>query len=145
MKIKLRKDFSPCKFCGEGMEGFIETRSGQDCVFCSHCNKFLYNAPKSETGRENRTFSSVRSISPSKRFRILNRANGKCEICGKIGDLTVDHLIPVSKFEENGLPIDELNLDDNLCALCAECNSGKGKFLPSIRLYATLIKKRIEE
>jgi len=142
MKIKLRKEFSPCKYCSIGIEGEIITKNGQDCVYCSNCSRFLYNAPKWETEREDRTLSSIRTISPSKRFRILNRANGKCEICGKNGELVVDHIIPVIEFEKEGFNIEELNLDENLCALCPECNSGKGKMIPSIRLYATMIKRR---
>jgi nitrous oxidase accessory protein NosD len=45
--MELRKQCQHCK-CSTG---FIETRNGQDCVFCDVCKRHQYNAPKSETVR----------------------------------------------------------------------------------------------
>jgi 5-methylcytosine-specific restriction endonuclease McrA len=61
------------------------------------------------------------------RWRVLERAGGRCELCGAaVGTpgvtLTVDHIIPLSQGGSNAL--------SNLRALCAECNNGKGRELP---------------
>jgi len=55
------------------------------------------------------------------RFDVLRRAGGRCELCGvssKERPLHVDHIIPRSKRGKND--------PDNLQALCAKCNLGKG-------------------
>ncbi|MBI3275668.1 MAG: HNH endonuclease [Methylocystis sp.] len=58
------------------------------------------------------------------RYRVLCRDRFRCQICGRspakdIGvELHVDHIIPWSKGGQN--------TEENLRALCFDCNLGKG-------------------
>lgn len=60
-------------------------------------------------------------LSPSLRFKILNRDHNRCQICGRSAHdgvkLHVDHIKPIAK---GGLTI-----ESNLRTLCEECNWGK--------------------
>jgi 5-methylcytosine-specific restriction endonuclease McrA len=135
---QLRK---PCK-CGHG-DGYIVTKSGQDCVYCVSCNAHQYNAPKVETGRAVRTVTTIHNgIKPNQRNRILMRATGHCELCGAGGDLHVGHLLSVREGMENGLTEVELNSDENLAAFCPECNLGMGQETVPLRLVFAIIKAR---
>ena len=61
------------------------------------------------------------SISKSRRFAILKRDGYKCQLCGRSQDdgvkLHIDHRVPHAKGGSNE--------DDNLWALCEDCNLGK--------------------
>lgn len=139
-EYQLRK---PCR-CG-GTVGWIETRNGQDCVFCGRCGKHQYNAPKHETGREPRTVSTGRvNIKPKRRFRLMERAGGKCEVCGATGNLHIDHALSVADGLAHGLTVEELNDDENLVVLCDECNLGKGAWPFPIRLMTRILSARIK-
>lgn len=48
---------------------------------------------------------------------IFNRDNNICLCCGSSDNLSIDHIIPVSKYGENNLM--------NLQTLCKSCNSRK--------------------
>ncbi len=52
------------------------------------------------------------------RNAILERDGYRCCICGSTEDLTLDHIVPVSRSGSNG--------PDNLQTLCRSCNSRKG-------------------
>ena len=61
-----------------------------------------------------------KSITPQKRYSILNRDDFKCVLCGNTADKTileVDHIIPVCRGGKS--------TPDNLRTLCYECNIGK--------------------
>ncbi len=132
----------PCKTCG-GLDGYITPTSGQDCVRCSACNTYQYNAPRVETGRAVRTVTTIHNgIKPNQRWRILQRANSHCELCGSGGDLEVGHLLSVNDGAEMGLTEIELNADENLAAFCKECNNGMGKETAPLRLMFAIIKAR---
>jgi len=68
--------------------------------------------------------SAPRSISLSLRYKVLCRDHFTCVICGRSPAkdhdvvLHIDHIIPWSKGGEN--------VENNLRALCFECNLGKG-------------------
>lgn len=137
----------PCKRCGS-TEGYITTRNGQDCVFCSvpWCNRFQYNAPKVETGRASRTVTTIHNgIKPKERIRILERATGRCEICGAKGNLHVGHLLSVENGLKSGMTEYDLNSDENLAAMCEECNLGIGKSTVSLRLSVSILRARLKE
>lgn len=51
-------------------------------------------------------------------FEILEQANYKCKRCGSSDDLTMDHVIPISKGG--------LHTKSNIDVLCRKCNSSKG-------------------
>lgn len=138
----------PCSKCGS-LHGRIEERGSQDVVRCLHCDAYCYCAPKKETGKPQRHVRSRESIPPKQRARvIIVRANGRCEICGKAHTgaepLHVSHVISVDVGREMGLTDDELNSDENLCAMCAECNSGLGNEPITTRLLVRLLVARLK-
>ena len=114
---------SPCR-CG-CLDGIITTKHGQDTVWCAECDRFCYNAPRSETGRDARSLRTRPTIRPSQRTRILMRDNGACVLCHR-SDVALDvgHLISVHDGHRLGVSDADLASDDNLAAMCAACNSG---------------------
>jgi hypothetical protein len=58
-----------------------------------------------------------KEISASKRKTVFERYAYRCVYCQGYEDLTIDHIIPVSKGGTNDL--------DNLQAACRKCNSSK--------------------
>lgn len=133
----------PCARCGCA-SGRIQTKSGQDCVFCTGCNAFAYNAPRVETGRAVRSVSTVHSgIKPKQRARLILRANGRCELCGARGDLHVGHVLSVAVGLEHGLTERDLNDDENLVAACPECNLGLGAEPMPTRLLVAILRARL--
>lgn len=132
----------PCKKC-QHSDGSIATVNGQDTVRCSQCDTFQYNAPKTETGRKVRTISTTHEmISASLRARILERATGRCEICGSGKDLHVGHVLSVADGHAEGLTDQEINNPDNLAAMCAACNLGQGSISLPPRFLAALLHRR---
>lgn len=133
----------PCKRC-RGTSGVIRTKSGQDCVFCTNCDAFAYNAPRVETGRVERSATTVHNgIKPKQRARLILRANGRCEMCGARGDLHVAHVLSVAVGLEHGLTERELNDDENLIAACPECNLGLGAEPMPTRLLVAILRARV--
>lgn len=131
-----------CPKC-ESLVGYIEGHNGQNCVFCEQ-GHFCYNAPKTETGQKQRSVSTVHAgILPNRRSFVIERATGRCELCGATGNLHVSHILSVLDGLAYGLTELELNAPDNLCALCEECNLGMGKLSFSPRLYVALLQRRI--
>jgi len=136
----------PC-ICGS-MEGTIKTKGGQDCVYCLHCSKWQYNAPKFETGREVRSVSTTHeAIKPKQRARVIERANMRCERCGKRASecktcLHVGHILSVVDGHKYGLSDDVINSDENLIAECDECNLGHGSGVLPVRLLVALLATR---
>ena len=142
MIIKLRdgKCRNPACDC---QEGEIRTRNGQDCVFCVKCNRHQYNAPKTETGRAVRSVQTTHeAIKPKQRWRIIQRASSRCELCGARDNLHVAHVLSVEAGHKQGLSDDILNSDENLIAACAECNLGMGSEPIPIRILIPLLKAR---
>ena len=75
------------------------------------------------------------------RARILMR-DGRCVICGSREQLQVGHLLPVAGGLAAGLTEAELNDDENLAAMCAECNAGLGE-APPLWITVPLLKLRL--
>lgn len=134
-----------CRFGCWTSTGVIKTKNGQDCVYCANCHKFQYNAPKTETGREARSISTVhRAIKPKQRARILERGNGQCELCGKRNaPLHVGHLLSVKHGLDRGMTDAEINSDENLASFCDECNLGLGEEPVSLRFAFSLLMARL--
>lgn len=135
----------PCKFgCGT-TDGYLETRNGQDCVLCSACKRLNYNAPKTETGRAVRSVTTVHNgIKPNQRARILERATGACELCHASNKpLHVGHLLSVDEGLKLGLTELEINHDENLSAMCDECNLGLSSRPVPLRLLMAMLRARI--
>lgn len=113
-----------CRRC-EGRVGFIVTSGGQDVVRCDACNNYLYCAPRTETGRAQRTLSTRPGITPAQRYRVLERCGHRCVACGAMGDLQMAHLIAREDAEREGFLDEVIDSDLNLAAMCPECNSGQ--------------------
>jgi hypothetical protein len=115
-----------CKHCG-GSDGRIETRGGQDCVYCKGCDRYQYNAPRLETGRAERTLATRPGITPAQRARILDKFEHACISCGGRPprvELTLEHIISRELADEHGM-LDALIVGEfNLAPMCPECNSG---------------------
>lgn len=131
--------------CG-GTTGHIITKAGQDCVYCDQCNRWHFNAPKTETGRAVRTLATRPTIKPSERARVLAAHDHACVGCGKRPPevrLELDHIIPREVADAYGMLDALIDSHWNLAPLCAECNSGKRWVSePSVRLmYRCLMMK----
>lgn len=141
--IVLRK---VCVHCF-GKLGTIETKGGQDCVYCQ-CGRFQYNAPRVETGRAVRSVQTTHAaIKPNQRSRIIERANSRCERCGKHAaasetGLHVGHILSVKDGHLNDVSDDVINSDENLIAECDECNLGHGKGCLPVRFVVALLCTR---
>lgn len=136
----------PCKQCGHQGDGIIRAKNGQDVVYCGACGKYAgYNAPRTETGRAIRSVSSRPGIAPSKRSRILARDNYTCVLCHRNdAPLHIGHLISVDVGLRQGLSELELYDDENLAAMCDECNLGLGSTPVSLRFAVALLKVRLQ-
>lgn len=116
---------NPCRFCGE-TRGSVVTKDGQDCVYCASCRKYAgYNAPRTETGRRERSAQTVHAgIKPAQRARIIERANARCELCGKSAEMC------------------SASGDANLICSCDECNLGIGRHSLALRQYLRILSIR---
>ncbi len=137
----------PCPKCG-AETGYITETGAQDVVRCTECDKFAFNAPRTETGKKVRTVQTVHAaIKPKLRSRILERANGRCEVCGKGPEsgcsMHVGHVLSVEQGLAQGLTELELNDEENLISLCDECNLGAGKSTVPIRLLMRILWARV--
>jgi 5-methylcytosine-specific restriction endonuclease McrA len=54
------------------------------------------------------------------RYKVLLQYGGKCQCCGSLGPLNVDHIKPRKLYPKLALSF------KNLQVLCADCNTGKG-------------------
>lgn len=121
-------------------------QSGQNRVFCADCDAWVYNAPRTETGERPRSVQTIHNgIRPKQRARVLLRANGRCELCNAGTNLHVGHLLSVADGFAAGLTEIELNHDENLCALCEECNLGLGHETIPLRFAIRLLRQRIQK
>lgn len=137
---------SPCPHC-ESPYGRVETRGGQSCVYCSVCEKWVYNAPRTETGERQRSMSTIHAgIKPKTRARVMLRANSRCELCGIGAEMTylhVGHLVSIKQGLLEGLDDAEINHQENLAALCESCNSGLGDESVPLRVMLRITALRL--
>lgn len=142
MTFTMRK---PC-VCGCDVGRIVE-KGAQDCVYCSQCGRWNYNAPRSETGKPTRSVSDRdSSIKPAKRAKVLLRATGRCELCGKKpsdeASLHVGHLLSVKDAESLGVSREDTDSMENLAAMCDECNLGLSEETVPLRLAAAIVIAR---
>jgi hypothetical protein len=139
---------APCAKCG-GVDGRVTERGAQDVVRCANCDKFQYNAPRTETGKAIRSVTTVHNgVKPRDRAIAIMRANCKCETCGKSAfspsaELHVGHMVSVKCGMEMGLSDSEINDEENLIAMCSECNLGLGDEPIPVRLLFNVLVARI--
>lgn len=137
----------PCRGCQCEL-GTITEKGAQDTVHCLDCKRWCYNAPRTETGKKVRTVQTTHeAIKPKQRVRILERANGRCELCGKGPDrgieIHVGHIISVERGHSLGMMDTEINDDENLLCSCAECNLGLGKETIPLRMMMKVLMARV--
>ena len=128
----------PCTQCG-CVDGYISERNGQACVFCDGCGRYQYNAPKHERGLAPKPLR-VDGVSLSARYRVMEAASFRCELCGASGDtetLHIGHLVSVKEASTHGIPSEWVDDEDNLACLCDRCNLGMGK--NSMPLHTLLV------
>lgn len=92
--------------------------------FIDYINQDVNDIGSFEATNESRKHKTSREINLKLRFKVLQRDNFKCCICGASPAkdaavvLHIDHIIPWSKGGETVI--------DNLQTLCSSCNWGKG-------------------
>jgi len=135
---------APCLGCGHTRGRVIE-RNGQDTVRCLSCDRHCHNAPRTETGRAQRSVTTVHAaIKPKQRARIIMRDGARCIWCrNSESNLHVGHIISVEVGLQHGLSDQELNDDENLVVLCENCNLGQGTEPMPLRLAIAVLRARI--
>lgn len=136
---------APCTRC-DCEEGTVTESNGQDVVRCRQCGKWAYNRPKSESGKPQRSVRTRPDIKPSTKARILERDNYACVMCHAADKpLHVGHLLSVTDGRRVGASEDELYSDENLAAMCEECNLGQSERTVSLRLVYLILRARLEQ
>lgn len=76
---------------------------------------------------QNRRGHSIGKIDLAAWKRKLKRLGGKCQHCGTTTNITIDHILPVSKGGTNHI--------GNLQPLCGSCNTRKlDKIIPGVQM-----------
>ena len=133
----------PCPHCNS-TKGQITPTNGQNVVRCAGCNTYMYCAPKHETGEAPEPVSRRPGIKPSQRARILDRDNHTCVSChANDRPLHIGHLLSVDDGRKLGATDTELWSDENLAAVCDECNLGFGRWTVSLRFVYRILQSRI--
>lgn len=132
-----------CPACGCSA-GVVQFKSGQDVVRCEGCRVYLLCIPKTLSGRKERSLSTThKAIKPKQRWRIIQRASGRCETCGSRSPVMhVGHVVSVADGHASGLSDSIINSDENLICQCAECNAGLGKSTIPLRMYIAILSAR---
>jgi hypothetical protein len=133
---------SPCPSC-HTTRAFVVMKGHQATVRCSRCARFLYNAPRHETGaRPRRVRTLRRAIRPSQQARILDRDHGRCILCGRRSDIVIAHLLSLRDGHRLGVTAAELYCDANLAAMCEACNIGLSHSAGSVsaRTYVSILR-----
>lgn len=140
-RFEMRK---PCTQCG-GKLGLLVEVNGQDTVRCLGCNHFCYNAPRTETGREVRTVTTIHNgVKPKLRAKILERDGFCCVLCrAEDKRMHVGHVVSVDAGFATGLTDAEINDEENLIAVCDECNLGQGAQPIPLRVAIAILRARI--
>ena len=121
-----------CPHCGYET-GYTERSDEHDHVglYCSRCGRWLKWISKRDAGVTRRSMSERTGLTPSLRFRILQRDGFRCVLCGdgqpEAVRLVIGHIISVNDGLKAGIPDEALNHEDNLCVLCENCNAGMGR------------------
>ena len=134
----------PCPDCG-AVDGLVNTAGAHQKLTCGDCGRYIRFVGKAELGLVPRTVATTRAgITPGVRARILERATGKCEVCGATDrPIHVGHCLSVREATEQGLTDEEINHEENLMAMCEDCNLGWGKRPVPVRLLARVIMARL--
>lgn len=142
-----RDDFemrAPCPGCGH-TRGHIVEKNGQDTVRCLSCDRYCYCAPRTETGRAQRTVTTVHNgIKPKLRTKILERDGYRCVLCKAVDvPLHTGHVVSVAAGLAAGLTASLLNNEENLIAQCEECNAGQGDSPIPLSIAIAILRARL--
>ena len=134
-----------CRWCNRTDDGRIESRNGQNCVYCAACFRHCYNAPKYETGEAPREVTKIvrGGLTLQKKARIRERDGNRCLMCGVGADkalLQVGHFLRVVDGVAAGLTEEEVSDDSNLVTICEACNLVLRDHSLPPRLLPTLIR-----
>lgn len=125
----------PSRITGHGYAAKFGTWTRAKAAFVGRVNSDLAQAPQTATGeqlelpqpkapRSTIRPEDSRQITLGMRYKILSRDRFRCSICGRspANDLSVnlhvDHVVPVAAGGKT--------TEENLRALCSDCNIGKG-------------------
>jgi 5-methylcytosine-specific restriction endonuclease McrA len=135
----------PCPNCNS-TDALRSDKNGQATVRCRKCRKFLYNAPKVETGERPRTVQAVRpDVKPRVQQQVFERDAQACVLCHRDDvPLTIGHVVSVRDAEELGEVGPWLSSPENLVAMCEACNAGLGatSLLPTT--YARIVLRLLK-
>ena len=98
-----------CPDCG-AVDGLVNTAGAHQKLTCGDCGRYIRFVGKAELGLVPRTVATTRAgITPGVRARILERATGKCEVCGATDrPIHVGHCLSVREATEQGLTDEEI-------------------------------------
>ena len=136
--------------CCDQTTGVIRVAGGQNVVRCAVCGLAKFNAPKAETGETQRSTQSNPLRRPVDKARILERDGMMCVACGanpQMGVLLqVGHILSIKDAAQfvalKLLTEDDVNSDENLAAMCEECNGGLSAMSLNLRLFAAILIRR---
>ena len=137
---------APCPRC-QTTDAHLIAKGHQATVRCASCDRFLYNAPHTESGAKHRSVKTLRrSIRPAQQARILDRDHGRCVLCGTHDNLTIAHLLSLDDGARLGATTVELYCDANLAAMCEACNAGlrHGPKSINVRTYLTIVWRLLQ-
>jgi 5-methylcytosine-specific restriction endonuclease McrA len=73
---------------------------------------------KAHSSRIRRAREKLAGVFPKDEWKALcNKLGNRCAKCGSVGDITIDHIVALSKGGTNNI--------DNLQPLCMQCNCNK--------------------
>lgn len=134
----------PCPRC-RTTAAWLTLSGGQNSVRCQGCGRFLYNAPKTETGERAETVATLRrGIKHGQQSRIFERDHGRCLLCGSREDLVLGHLLSVKDGLDLGVDAAHLTDDANLAAMCQPCNAGLHSRSVSLRTYVIFMWRLLQ-
>ncbi len=148
----LANDFTmraPCVKCGSTV-GYIIRKNGQDCLYCSVCDRYQYNAPRSERGLRPVELRKDNDVSLTIEYKVIERANYRCEFCGASPQddpdrvFHVSHLLSVEDIKQYDFPPELVKHFDNLAWLCDRHNLGMGKTSLSTHQLLLWVLRRLE-
>lgn len=123
---------------------FVRTNGAETFgLYCVVCGHHAGSVAKDEL-RGYQTQRRRRDNNQHQRTEVLERANGRCESCGRFGlPRDVGHCLSVKEGEALGAPRDVVESAWNKCALCIDCNQaasgGYGDRSMSPSVYVTLV------
>ena len=136
-----------CPHCSTDRDCVIVEKGPHREAVCGDCGRHVKFVSKSELGEDPRSATVRGKIKPKQRARIIQRANLRCECCGRPASATgaglhVGHVVSIDAGTKAGVALEVLNSDENLIAECEECNLGHGRDPLPLALFVAILKTR---